>query len=160
MPPDSAPVISASRSRRSRSFRIPRLNGPKSLIKFARLKRYDVALNELRQLSRLAGADLAGGDRGDDRRHCANGVAGALQRRRYEADRSLAAGRQYAVQTQAQCRAIAAERKLDDFAGQCLGFAIEQRFGCERGAVSRAPGLTRWAAALALDEWAPPLISC
>jgi len=74
-------------------------------------------------------------------------------------DRLGGGGRQYAVQTQAQCRAIACERKLDDFAGQCLSFAIEQRFDCERGAVACTLGLTRWAAALALDEWAPPLIS-
>ena len=72
---------------------------------------------------------------------------------------SLAPRLRYTVQTQAQCRAIVGKRKLDDFAGQRLGFAVEQRFGCERGAVPRTLGLTRWAAALALDEWALPLIS-
>src|SRR5438477_7485774 len=101
MPPAPAPAISTSRSRRSTFLRISRLNRPEPLIEFARLKRHDIALYELRQLGRLAEADLARGNRGGDRSHCSNRVAGALQRRKYEPDRPLAAGRQYAVHTQA-----------------------------------------------------------
>src|SRR5215831_2275419 len=97
MPPAPAAAISASRSRRSMFLRISRLNGLEPLIEFARLEYHDIALHQSRQLSRLAGADLARGDRGGDRSHCGNRVAGALQGRKYEPDRPLAAGRQYAV---------------------------------------------------------------
>jgi hypothetical protein len=56
-------------------------------------------------------------------------------------DGPLAPRRQNAVQAKAQRDRVAAESKFNHFPGDRLGLAIEQRFGGERGPVSRTLGL-------------------
>jgi hypothetical protein len=62
-----------------------------------------------------------------------------------------------AVETEPQCRRIAAEGELDSLAGQGLGLTLEQRLGNQSRPVSTPERPAGGIAGTPLFEWASPL---
>jgi hypothetical protein len=104
-----------------------------------------------------AGAEQPSGDRRGYRLHCGREIGWFAHRRERQRHQALAMRRDQPVETQTQRGRVAAEGEFDGFAGQSLGFALQQHLGGEGGSVTRATRPTRGIAGTALLKWASPL---
>jgi len=86
----------------------------------ARRERAAEGIGHLRQAERLVRGDRAAACRGRDRRHRADEIGRAVDRRQGKLDRPPAARPEDAVETEPQRRGIAGQRQLDRLPGQPL----------------------------------------
>ena len=124
------------------------LDQPQAALEVAGRDRPDKRVDHRRDRRRLARRDHAAGKRRGDRLHRDGNVGRALDRRQDELDRTFAALRQDAFDTEphrphgsspcAEGPRVADERQLDDLAGQGLGLAREQCRGGDRRLVAAA----------------------
>src|SRR6202011_4754485 len=84
------PATSTARSRRSRSRTVSSLDYPQPPIEFARLESLHVGLDQPRQLGGFTRRDVASGNPGGERCHCAGCISSGSKCRQLEAYRPFA----------------------------------------------------------------------
>jgi len=109
------------------------------------------------QFSRLGGGEHALRDRRGDRLHRGREIRRLAHRRERQWHQPFAVRRNETVETEPQRGWVAAKGELDGFAGQGLGFALQQQLGSEGRSIARSARPAGGVAGTALLKWASPL---
>jgi hypothetical protein len=123
---------------RSRLLLRPLLKGRQPGLELVCGECADIGVDHLCDLDRLTGRDLALGYGLSQSSSSLGGIGSRVDGRQIERDWPVLAGREDAVEAQAQGDSISGKSYIHSLPCECIDLAVEERFGSECRLVARA----------------------